>query len=634
MKRYFALLLILLVFGCDSNKFESEVTLPNLFEEGMVLQRDQKIHVWGKGIPSKKVRVSVAGLMGSTEVELDSTWSIKLPETKGGGPYILNVNNTQIKDVYIGDVWVAGGQSNMEWALKSSVIGAEDEIAEGGYPEIRFFKVPLTYSAKPLDDVVGGEWKVANAENMPDFSAVAWFFAKRNHLEKDVPVGIIESNWGGTPAEGWTQAAVLAGMNASYSEEAKDIEDNPEKWEEEVQTNEKRREMRDLLVSGPDSLTALKVSSLEYDDSQWKKIELPKSNPLQHIAWVRKEFKASAEDAILHLPAIDQMAYIYLNGHLMHYKDWGAAMPEIEIPANILNSGTNVLTIRAINTWNNQPRVGESGEMYVLQGSNKINLEGTWNYSNDLVEPMLPKVDFLNWKPGMMYNAMIHPITNYAVKGAIWYQGESNAGRAGEYQQLFSAMITDWRKHWGIGDFPFLFVQLANFMERESPQPESAWAFLREAQTQTLDLPNTGMAVIIDIGEEGDIHPKNKKDVGERLWLQARKVAFNEDILASGPVFENISVSEGKIVVTFSSVGEGLKLSDGQEEVKGFILADSKGNFQEIAGKISGENEVVLESAIVNPSEIRYAWSDNPEVNLVNSINLPAVPFRYSFGSN
>ena len=462
---------------------------------------------------------------------------------------------------------------------------------------------------------------------MPDFSAVAWFFAKRNHLEKEVPVGIIESNWGGTPAEGWTSVAVLSGMNASYSEEAKDIQDNPDKWQEEVEANEKRREMRNLLVTKPDSLTALEVASLSYDDSKWKKIVLPKANPMQHIAWIRKVFKASADNATLHLPAIDQMAYIYLNGQFLHYKDWGAPMPEIEIPAESMNDGNNVITIRTINTWNNQPRVGESGEMYLTQGGKSISLEGVWSYSNDIVEPMLPKVDFLNWKPGMMYNAMIYPITKYSIKGAIWYQGESNAGRADEYHELFSAMISNWRRVWNIGDFPFLFVQLANFMERKSPQPDSDWAFLREAQTETLALPKTGMAVIIDIGEENDIHPKNKKDVGERLWIQARKVAFGEKILASGPVFESAVLEENSLILSFSEAGEGLKTSDGSDEVKGFIVGNGS-NFKEVSAKIVDENIVKIELENPNISDVRYAWADNPEVNLVNNLGLPAVPFR------
>ena len=632
MKNLWLLLVFIGLLACESNKFESDVVLPNLFSKGMVIQRDQQISVWGKGIPGKKVRVSLAEIIASTEVEADSTWSVKLPSLAAGGPYKLQANNVILEDVYLGDVWVAGGQSNMEWSLKSQVIGAEAEFAEGGFPEIRFFKVPNSYSAFPLNDLKGGEWKVADSVNLPDFSAIAWFFAKRNHLEKEVPVGIIESNWGGTPAEGWTDPKVLAEMGKSYSAEAKEILENQQKWEKENLENEKNREMRDLLVKKPDSLTAIQVSGLGYDDSKWRSIDLPKSNPLQHIAWVRKKFDlTSTTDVTLHLPNIDQMAYLYINGKQLYFKDFGAGMPELEISPEYLFIGKNVLTIRAVNTWNNQPQVGQPGEMYLLQNDKKISLEGEWSYSNDLIEPMLPDVKWNNWRPGMMYHAMIAPLTRLPIKGVIWYQGESNAGKHEEYKELFSAMITNWRSAWGIGDFPFLFVQLANFMERQVVQPDSDWAFLREAQAQTLELPATGMAVTIDVGEAEDIHPKNKKDVGERLWLQAKKVAFGEDLLASGPVFKTSTKTGEEILIGFSEVGEGLKLTAG-EKVKGFSIGDQKGKFHAIEGEILGTDQVkiVLPNGMES-SEIRYAWADNPEVNLVNSIGLPTAPFRFSF---
>ncbi len=632
MKNLWLLLVFVGLLACESDKFESNVVLPNLFSKGMVIQRDQQISVWGKGIPGEKVRVSLAEIIASTEVEPDSTWSIKLPSLVAGGPHILKANNVAVEDVYLGDVWVAGGQSNMEMKLNSQVIGAEAEFAEGGFPEIRFFKVPNSYSAFPQNDVKGGEWKVADSVNLPEFSAIAWFFAKRNHLEKEVPVGIIESNWGGTPAEGWTDPKVLAEMGKSYSEEAKEILENQEKWEKENLENEKNREMRDLLVKKPDSLTAVQVSGLGYDDSNWRSIDLPKSNPLQHIAWVRKKFElALTADVTLHLPHIDQMAYLYINGKQVYFKNYGNGLPDLEIAPELLFKGKNVLTIRVVNTWNNQPQVGKPAEMYFLQNGKKISIEGKWSYSTDLVEPMLPDVKRNNWRPGMMYNAMIAPLTKFPIKGVIWYQGESNAGRHEEYKELFSAMITNWRTAWGIGDFPFLFVQLANFMARQEVQPDSDWAFLREAQAQTLELPATGMAVIIDVGEAEDIHPKNKKDVGERLWLQARKVAFGEDLLASGPVFKTSTKTGEEILIGFSEVGEGLKLTAG-DKVKGFIIADQKGKFHAIEGEILGTDQVkIVLPKGMESSEIRYAWADNPEVNLVNSISLPAAPFRFSF---
>jgi sialate O-acetylesterase len=631
MKRSLILLFLFpLFFACELRKPESPVVFPKLISDGMVLQREKPIKIWGRGIPEEKIRASLAGAVGSSQVLPDSTWTVLLPPLPAGGPYELVVNLQSVKDVFIGDVWVAGGQSNMEWPLRQGVIRAEAEFANADFPMIRFFKVEKDYSATEKSDVKGGAWKVANAENLPDFSAVGWFFAKQNHLEKNVPVGIIESNWGGTPAEGWTEAGVLASIpDRSYTQEATEIQADSSKWITILAENENRRKLRDEMVIRPDSLLAGEVSSINYSDGNWSTINLPAANPLEHIAWVRKKFNLPSEGAAtLTISDIDQMAYIYVNGVQIHYKDWGAPVPELLLPAEILKKGQNVLTIRAINTWNNRPAIGQKDRMYITQNGKKINLEGTWSYSNDIVEPKLPIVEFHNWRPGFMFNAMIAPLTYYSIKGAIWYQGESNAGRHEEYKELFSAMITNWRARWDIGDFPFLFVQLANYMERKELQPESNWAYLREAQTQTLELPFTGMATIIDIGEAGDIHPRNKKDVGERLWLQAKKVAFGESILASGPVFQEAKIEGQSLIIAFSEVGEGLKLTSGSE-VKGFILEDAEGQFEQVIGEISATNQVKLAipSGLV-PVGVRYAWADNPEVNLVNELNLPAVPFR------
>jgi sialate O-acetylesterase len=596
----------------------------------MVLQRQAPIKIWGRGIPNEKIRASLAGAVGSAKVLPDSTWTVLLPPLAAGGPYVLQVNLQKISNVYVGDVWLAGGQSNMEWPLKQGVIGAEEEIANANFPMIRFFKVQKDYSAVEKKDVSAGEWKVANAENLPNFSAVAWFFAKRNHLEQKVPVGIIESNWGGTPAEGWTEAKVLADIaDRSYTAESKQVIADSTKWKDILAENEKRRELRDQMVIRPDSLLAGEVSSTNYSDGNWSLINLPSANPLEHIAWVRKKFNLTTlGEATLIFPFIDQMAYIYINGVQIHYKNWGEPVPELSIPAEILKKGQNVLTIRAINTWNNKPAIGSKEQMYLIQSGKKINLEGTWTYSNSIVEPKLPIVEFHNWRPGFMFNAMIAPLTNYAIKGVIWYQGESNAGRHQEYKELFTAMITNWRTRWGIGDFPFLFVQLANFMEPKALQPESNWAFLRESQRETLKLPFTGMATIIDIGEEKDIHPRNKKDVGDRLWLQAKKVVFGEKLVASGPVFQEVKQEGNALILTFAEVGKGLKLTAG-DSVKGFILEGPEAKFEIASGVISAENQVKLTipEGLV-PVGLRYAWADNPEVNLVNEFNLPAVPFK------
>jgi sialate O-acetylesterase len=635
LKNLLFVLLLPLVFGCGLSKPDSEVQFPKLISDGMVLQRDQPIQIWGKGIPEKKIRATLAGAIVSTQVSTDSTWSVQLPPLPAGGPYELLVNQQTVKDVYIGDVWLAGGQSNMEWPLRAGVIGAESEFAEPDFPMIRFFKVANDYSAEEKFDVSQGQWKQANAENLPAFSAVAWFFAKKNHLEKGVPVGIIESNWGGTPAEGWTEIAVLADKaDRSYTAESREIIGTVDKWKQTLAENEQRRALRDSLINQKDSIKAANVSSIGYNDANWRTISLPAGNPLEHIAWVRKKFQlTSTDEAILTLPNVQQIAYFYVNGRQVHFKDWGAEVDEVRIPSEVLVKGQNVLAIRAVNGWNNKPEIGAPDRMFLTQNEKKISLEGTWTYSNNIVEPRLPIVEYHNWRPGFMFNAMIAPLTNYAIRGVIWYQGESNAGKHAEYRELFEAMITNWRERWDIGDFPFLFVQLANFMERKSPQPDSDWAFLRESQAMTLELPKTGMATIIDIGEADDIHPRNKKDVGERLWLQARKVAFGEKILASGPVFKGVAMEGDDLVLTFSEVGEGLRLSSGAE-VLGFIVESKSGKFEVVSGEISGVDQVKLTIPTgFDPVGVRYAWADNPDVNLVNELNLPAVPFRANLES-
>jgi sialate O-acetylesterase len=634
MKIAWTFLVTLILLSCGSaNKFDSEVWMSKIFSDGMVVQRDKPIVIWGKGIPGENIRVSLAGAISSGTVEADSSWNFQMPSLQAGGPFALQVNKQKFQDVYVGDVWLAGGQSNMEWTLKSSVIGAEEEFETNGFKEIRFFKVPNSLSVSPEDDVIGGSWKLADSVNMKDFSAIAWFFAKRNHLEKKVPVGIIESNWGGTPVEGWMDINVMANLKGSFEKDVKDIQTNQEKWIATIAKNQRNREIRDSMYSKPDSLEALKVASLDFNDSNWQKINLPTNNPLTQIAWTRKHFQLDevSEEVILHLPTIQQMAYLYLNGKQIYYKNWGTDVPDLTLLAQDLHKGDNVLSIRAINSWDNKPSIGAKDEMYLLQNGKKNSLEGSWTYSNSMVEAHVPSVEWFNWKPGMMYNAMIHPLTNYGIKGVIWYQGESNAGRHAEYYSLFTSMIKSWREQWKQPNLPFLFVQLANFMKPEEVQPDSDWAFLRDAQTQTLALPHTGMAVIIDIGEENDIHPKNKKDVGDRLWLQAKNVAYGEKVLASGPQLDTLIRSGSELLLRFKSIGKGMQLTEGDQPMS-FIFSDSRGKYHSAEAQLLDSATVKISLPENSKSgEVRYAWADNPAINLVNDIGLPAVPFRVEY---
>ncbi len=620
-------LLPILLWSCGEDEPLTEVYLPKIFSDQMVLQRDQPIKIWGEGIPGKTVKVSLVDQEKETEIGEDSRWLVELDPLPAGGPYVLDVNGKKFNDVQVGEVWLAGGQSNMEWALGAGVEGSEQEIADSDYPLIRFFKIPHDYDAKEKTDIRGGIWIPANAESISDFSAIAWFFAKKNHLEKGVPIGIIESNWGGTPAEGWLDADALLELPA-FRSQAKNILDSTDYWVQEIVDNKKRELSRNEMVAAPRNGELKGVQNLTYEDNDWETIILPRDNPLKDIAWLRKKFTLNQTDRVrLHLGDIQQMAYVYLNGGRLFYKDYSDPVDEIVIPAGMLNKGENVLAIRIVNTWNNAPALGNNEDFYLKPGDKTISLAGEWKYSNTIEDP-IPHVSWYNWKPGFMYNAMIAPIVNYPIKGVIWFQGESNAGQHEQYRELFSALIKNWRSAWGIGDFPFLFVQLANWQERKGIQPDSDWAYLREAQTQTLDLPNTGMAVTIDVGDADDIHPRNKKDVGHRLWAAAKKVAYDEDVMFSGPKFKKADFEGDKVTLTFDHSGEGLKIREGNAP-KGFIVAGQDGKFYPASAKLTGTDQVeISHPSVPEPMEVRYAWADNPEVNLYNSADLPAVPFR------
>lgn len=619
--------LFFLYVGCQPEEKISEVFMPKFFADHMVFQRNQPIRVWGDGVPGQKVVGKFNGQEKTTKVGEDTYWLLEFDAMPASGPHEMDINGKVIRDVQVGDVWVAGGQSNMEWVLSGEVEGLAEEVADAEYPLIRFFKIPHDYDAKEKYDVRGGQWTQASADNILNFSAVAWFFAKKLHLEKGVPVGIIESNWGGTPAQGWTHESKLLEIEP-YKEKAQDVLDRKDYWIQEVIDNKLRELKRNELVLSPQNGEIQGVANLDYDDSSWQTVNLPGDNPFKDIAWFRRKFTVNQTEGVkMNLGDIQQMAYIYLNGGRLQYKDWGNSVQEFVIPAGVLKKGENVLSVRVINTWNNSPVFGRKGQFYIKESNRTLSLEGPWKYSNT-IEETLPIVEWHNWLPGMMYKAMIAPIVKYPIKGVIWYQGESNTGEHEYYRTLFGTMIQNWRESWAIGDFPFLFVQLANFMERKPVQPDSNWAYLREAQSQTLELPNTGMAVTIDIGNANDIHPRNKKDVGHRLWQSARKVAYGEDVLQSGPTLKSATVLDGKVLLDFDFAGDGLKLSS-DREVKGFILAGPDGKFQVAKAEITGPSQVtVFHNGIKNPGEVRYAWADNPETNLYNSENLPAVPFR------
>jgi sialate O-acetylesterase len=608
--------------------------LARIFSDGMVLQRDQPVRVWGWAEPGAAVRLRIGDFQVPTRAGADGRWEALLPPFEAGGPRSLTVESggaATVEDILFGDVWMASGQSNMEWTLKSGVIDGEREIAGADFPKIRFFTVPNEVSATPRTDLDGGEWRTVSPATVPEMSAVAYFFARHLHREKGVPIGIVDATWGGTPAEAWTSPVTLLSLPGHRARMA-DILEGGQDWERMFEENEARGAERWAMIEDLDGATSTGVHLPGFDDSAWETVELPNQEPLEDFVWLRRTVTFDGTpgrgDADLVLGTFGGVNAVWVNGTLVHRREGNAQIRAVEIPDDVLTKGDNLIVIRALNDWNNRVQVGQPGPMLLRLAGGTVahDLAGEWRFSNT-VEPPMPEYVRYSHTPSFLSNAMIEPIAGYTLTGAIWYQGESNAGRAFDYRTLFPAMIQDWRVRWREGRFPFLFVQLANWRARKPQPAASDWAELREAQLLTLGLPATGMAVTIDIGEADDIHPRNKQDVGRRLALAARKLAYGEELVYSGPVYRAMEIRGREIALSFDHVGGGLAAREGTP-LTGFAVAGEDRQFAWAQARIEGDRVIVRSDLVPSPVAVRYAWADNPECNLVNREGLPASPFR------
>ncbi|OBP16541.1 hypothetical protein A5320_03860 [Rheinheimera sp. SA_1] len=473
-----------------------KLELAPLFSDQMVLQREQPLPIWGQAAPGSVVKLrlldeqgaAMTSASGAVIADGNGDWQITLPALPAAGPLQMEVATARqhitLKDVWLGDVWLASGQSNMEWPLSAQTENWQQAVKDAAYPKIRFFTVPNLVAATPqrqlpvtpLATPWATQWLAASAETVPDFSAIGWYFAKQNHLEKGVAVGIIDATWGGTVAQAWTPAAALLALPA---------------------------------------------------------------------------YQQAAMEVIAQSQALAQA-----------------------LAQQIINK-----------TPNQQP----------------------------------------HWLPGVLFNAMIKPLVPYGMKGVLWYQGESNVEQAAHYHALFSTLIQSWRDEWQ-QPLPFLYVQLASYLQPKAQPAASAWASLREAQFQTLQLPATAMVVTTDLGDANDIHPARKKPVAERLWLAARRTVFGEAIIASGPVFSSLHIEGKQLRVRFEQVGTGLYSKDGA--LRGFAIAGSDGKYHNAHAKLEGNAVLLWSDKVATPVSVRFGWADFTDANLYNSAQLPAVPFR------
>lgn len=651
-------LLVLIVITLVTSIASANVKLPAIIGDHMVLQRGQKIPVWGWADPGEKVSVSAAGQEQSATADKQGNWRIALAPIDAVGAIDLTItgaNTIKLSDVLVGEVWVCSGQSNMEMQTQQAM-NAEKELAGANDAELRLFHVQNAAFELPQKDVKG-QWEICTPKSAAPFSAVGYFFGRELRQKLKAPVGLIESNWGGTPAESWTDRDTLKGdpafakivkdheaALAAYPEAKKQYDQAVHEWKDKVE------------VKDPGNTKFTEGwAKIGFDDSGWKTMPVPshweqsaKLN-IDGAVWFRKDVELPVDwegkDLELSLGQIDDADATYFNGEQVG--DTGGDLAilvhrKYRIPARVVKAMKNVIAVRVFDRRGDGGLVGTPAELMLRPADDHealkpIALAGDWRYTVEyqsepkpaLPPPPEPQHPNWAWAPSNLYNGMIHPIVPFAIKGVIWYQGESNAVRAGEYEHLLSSMIGGWRKAWEQGDFPFLIVQIANFMApaTQPVQENSNWAPLREAQAGVASkVPNTGLAVTIDIGDAVNIHPVNKQEVGWRLSLAAMKVAYGQSLVFSGPTYKSMSVEGNKIVLSFDNVAGGLKAKG--DGLTGFAIAGKNGKWHHADATIDGATVSLSSKDVQEPTGVRYDWADNPDGNLYNSDDLPAVPFR------
>ena len=654
-------LLLLAVGLCllAAPRARAEVRVPSLFGDDMVLQQGPRARVWGTARPGERVTVRVAGREATATADARGRWQAFVGPLKAGGPFELTVegsNKLVFRNVLVGEVWVCSGQSNMEWPLAQAAGGPEDAAALND-ASLRLFTVQKKTAAAPLEDA-RGRWTVATPAEALRFSAVAFYFGRELRARLGVPVGLVHTSWGGTPAESWTSREALA-ADASlrpilerHDEAMRNLPQLQSEYDRRLAAWDKQNEkviQRDEGNAGE----AEGFADPAHDASAWQRMNLPQQwenagLKVDGVVWFRREVNVPAglagRDLVLSLGAIDDHDTTYFNGERVgatgaETPNSYAAPRRYKIPARLVRAGRNVVAVRVFDAIGGGGFAGTPDEMRLSAdgGTEAITLDGPWAYKAERVAPAR-EIDFSNhpgprpgpdnpYNPVVLYNAMLAPLTPFNVRGAIWYQGESNAGRAYQYRTLFPAMIRDWRARWQQGDFPFYFVQLANWRARKVEPSESDWAELREAQALTMQrVPHTGMAVAVDIGEANDIHPRNKRDVGLRLARWALSDAYRQKIETSGPLYDSHKIDGERVRLRFKHA-RGLKTADGRAPT-GFAVAGSDRKFVWAEARLEGDTVVVWSKAVARPVAVRYAWADNPAVNLYNSDNLPASPFR------
>jgi sialate O-acetylesterase len=671
MKTLFKItLLITAISTLMSCNKETNLSVPSIFSDNMVIQQNKSVAIWGKATPGTEITISGSWEKSATATAGDdSTWQTELSTIEAGGPYELSVSSSDttitIKNVMLGEVWLASGQSNMEMPLKGwppndTILNSAQFITNSDNEAIRMFTVARNMASEPLDNV-SGAWVQANPENSGNFSATAYFFARKLNKELNVPIGIIHSSWGGTPIEAWISSTQLK-ESEDFSDIIKDLEKlapQAEAYDRWLATNEsvsilptagnkepyKDLDAFDEFCSDPATNTA-----------NWPSVKLPTTieqteiGEMDGIVWFRKDIEIpeswEGQELILSLGPIDDMDVTYLNGEKIGGTEVEGFWQQVRyytIPAEMAKQGSATIAVKVMDHQGGGGIYGDPDQMKIHPKGNDANaiaLDGEWKYnvvgqiagsklylfdpSTDAYEsrPEL-SVQLSSHTPTVLYNAMIAPLVPYTINGTIWYQGETNVGRANQYMELKSALINNWRRDFKNPEMPFYYVQLAPWNYNDVEGISSA--NLREAQRRSLKIPNTGMAVTLDIGNVNNIHPANKTDVGERLALWALTKDYEKNIPFSGPIPDDLKAQEGKIIITFTNVSDGLKINS--DVPNQFEIAGNDGKFFPANATVKEEQVIVSSPKVNQPVNVRYAYKNGAEASLFNGAGLPAPSF-------
>lgn len=628
--------IVISIFFFASQVLQARIVLPSIFSDHMVIQRDTPFKVWGTALNEEDVSISINNQVYKATIQ-DGQLEVVMPAFKAGGPYemkIIGSNTILIKDIYFGDVFVCGGQSNMEWPM-DKINNVANEIKDGRYPLIRHLTINRILNNKKSDDLDVGHWRKSDTSNITQLTAIGFLVSRGIFKEHNVPIGIIDNAWGGTNIAGWMPEEAFAGMK-DYEQKIKEFKSSDIKYDQMASLEKGWIKSIDLLDEG----TPNGYSDPHYPRADWKDYENPGTweekgyKNKDGVFWMAKEFKMAqqkgVDSCLVSLGKIDDGDITFINGVVIGSNDNAYSVDRLyHFEASLLDKMRNEIVVRIKDTGGGGGMYSSAADLYLQCGTEKISLAGTWKIEEGTksLKPLI-NTGGPNANPTNRYNGMVHPLTHYPIAAYLYYQGETDAANHQEYAELFKRMILTYRKNWNNYKLPFIFVQLANFMPEDAAPVESNWAEIRGAQESVLSLPYTAMVSAIDVGVANDIHPRDKQTVAKRMTAAVNRLVYNKMINYLGPKVEKMNTLKGGIEVVFESNGNGLDIRGDQKNINGFIVKTIDDQLIRVKTSKFSDKSVLLQ--YTKPfKEVRYLWANNPgQIQIYDNDGFPASPFR------